>query len=489
MVVERINEVKDLSEQITISVFMDTQLPNGNPAGDHHDFQVNVEDGWVCSGGGATGKEMIVVEGSGGTYGALYPANYLTASFPSVDSDGKHDFKGWRVMSRDHIHTSSITLTAYAIGIKIKGLSNDALIANLRVFPGVAMPVSHPDLRSYLDQGFVLLGGGFHVVDQLTTDPGHEGEQGRNIGTGSFPDSTVSWKGRSQDIELPTASSLKVFAIGIRSTLFIPDPLPNDPSHRKTWDVITSYSSMEFLNNPPASPGSFNPVSVAQPLQGFALCGGGGVAHPGPVGDYLWALEPTTLNFLRPADGSPRPVRMLVPSEQTFTTRSTSYKEIHTNTSYAMGVKIQPSLIPAPPLQACNIPVPIGSAESSGTETTNEYAIDGDKTTYWLSTDIKDPYLQLLLSQPSRICRADIIWVIGEAHYFFTISVSLDGNDFTCIFTGTGDGETGLHQGTKPQTYTFPEVMAKYVKISIIQSNYGQSKSKSAIAEIALYRI
>ena len=79
--------------------------------------------------------------------------------------------------------------------------------------------------------------------------------------------------------------------------------------------------------------------------------------------------------------------------------------------------------------------------------------------------------------------------MIGEAHYFFTISISMDGNVFTCIFTGTGDGETGLHQGTKPQTYTFPEVMAKYVKISIIQSNYGQSKSKSAIAEIALYRI
>ena len=81
MVVERINEVKDLSEQITISVFMDTQPPSGNPVGDHHDFQVNVEDGWVCVGGGATGKEMIVVSGVGSAYGALYPANYLTAHF------------------------------------------------------------------------------------------------------------------------------------------------------------------------------------------------------------------------------------------------------------------------------------------------------------------------------------------------------------------------------------------------------------------------
>lgn len=151
-----------------------------------------------------------------------------------------------------------------------------------------------------------------------------------------------------------------------------------------------------------------------------------------------------------------------------------------------MGIKLQPSLIPPPPLQPCDNPVPISSVDSSGSETTNEYAIDGDKTTYWLSTDIESPYMRLILRDPSRICRADIIWAV-EAHYIFNIAASLDGNKFTYIFAGAGEGEGALHQGIQPQTYTFPDVMAKYVKITIMQSNLGQ-QNKAGIAEITLFR-
>ena len=477
MVVERINEVKDASGRIRISVFRDSQLPGPDPTRDHHDFQVDVEPGWVCIGGGGKGKPRIVVPGVDGAYGALYPPNYLTGSFPSVDADGKHDFKGWRVKSKDHLDLSKITLTVYAIGMIVDGLNKDALIANLKVFRGVGIPVQHPDFRQYLDQGYLLLGGGFHAVTQT--------EGGGNIGTGSFADSTISWRGRSQDILVSTDSELDVFAIGIRSILTIPDPTKDDPSHMKNWEIITSYSSFEFLNKTQASPGSVNPDSVAKPLPGFALCGGGGVTHAGSVGGYLWCLEPTPLDHPLPADGSPRPVRILEPHEQTFTTKSTSYNENHTNTSYAMGIKIQPSLTIPPPLQPCDNPVTVSTADSTGSESPFEptNAIDGKPDTKWVSTDIQNPYIRLVLSDERRICRVDITWAEPDKRYFFTIATSVDGNEFTYVFAGARIGSTI----TSPETYTFPEAHAKFVKITIIQSTPGAATSKVEISEIAVF--
>ena len=219
--------------------------------------------------------------------------------------------------------------------MKIDNFDKNALIANLRVFRDIDMSVSHPELRTYLEQGYSLLGGGFYVVDQPV--------EGGNMATADFPDSTISWRGRSQDYWITSPSQLEVFAIGIQSTLFIPDSTVVGPDYRKSWDVITSYSSMEFLNGPPSSPVSFDPVSVAKPLPGFALCGGGGVVHPGSVGGYLISLEPTRLS-------SGLTVRILEPHKQTFTVRSSSDDEKYTVTAYAMGIKIQPSLIPPPPL-------------------------------------------------------------------------------------------------------------------------------------------
>ena len=86
---------------------------------------------------------------------------------------------------------------------------------------------------------------------------------------------------------IPSPSVLEVFAIGIRENLKKPNP--TGPS---IGIVVTSFSSSESLNPPPLSPGGANPTSVAQPLPGFALCGGGGAADPSMVGGYLYALEP-----------------------------------------------------------------------------------------------------------------------------------------------------------------------------------------------------
>ena len=79
----------------------------------------------------------------------------------------------------------------------------------------------------------------------------------------------------------------------------------------RNWEIVTSYSSFEFLNKTPGAPGSVNPDSVAKPLPGFALCGGGGVTHAGSVGGLFVVFRAYTTNNPLPADGSPRPVRIL----------------------------------------------------------------------------------------------------------------------------------------------------------------------------------
>ena len=270
-----------------------------------HDFQVDVDTDWVCIGGGGTGRELSWKGGPNFTT-IYHGANYLTASFPSVDNDGNHDWKGWKIKSKDHIHANPWALIGYAIGMKHSDLNKGELISNLKIFEDVGIPVPHPEFRTYLDQGYVLLGGGFHVVDQ----PPSKG----NIGTSSFPDSTISWRARSADMEVPSPSRLDVFAIGIREEL--KKPYPDGPH---IGNAITSYSSTEFLSMPPAIPGSLSPVSVAQPLPGFALCGGGGASHPGNLACYLYALEPTTLeNPVTSSDPIPALIHSVRPLQQSL---------------------------------------------------------------------------------------------------------------------------------------------------------------------------
>jgi hypothetical protein len=466
----RINEVSDTSGKLTLSVWKATDVLSGV-----HDFQVDLADDWVCIGGGGTGREHALKGGPNFTV-IVIGANYLTASFPSVDAAGEHDWKGWRIKSKDHIHPSPWELIGYAIGIKHKDLNKQELISNLKVFKGVGMAVPHPEFRTYIEMGYLLLGGGFHVVDQ---PPG-----GGNIATASFPDSTLSWRARSQDMEVPSPSRLDIFAIGIREELR--KPHPTGPSIGKT---ITSYSSMEFLNLPPSWPGSDDPWSVAQPLPGFALCGGGGAVHPGKVGGYLYALEPTTLeNPVTAADPNPLPL-VLDPFSQTFTAKSTTAYEIDTNTAYAMGIKFIPAEAttpPTPPPPACDKRVQLTDASSSGNQPTYDppLAIDNNLSTKWWSTNIQNPYLTVSLPVQTAICRVDIAWADGNTHkYKFSISIGVgSANPVNVYPVGLSTGST-----TSPEPYFFVPTEATSITITITESTPGASNSIAQISEVLAF--
>jgi F5/8 type C domain-containing protein len=435
-------------------------------------------------GGGATGRALTWQGGPDFT--TIYTgANYLTGSLPSVDANGKEDWKGWRVLSRDHIHAGPFPLVVYAIGIKVQGLTRDELISNLSISKSSGMAVSHPEFRTYLSQGYLLIGGGFNVLDQP--------EGGGNIATASFPDSTFTWRARSQDMEVVSPSRLEISAIGIKSQISVLDPTPNDPNHRTHWNVVTSYSSTEFLYHPPDPPGSLLSDSIAQPLPGFALCGGGGAVHPGNVGGYLFALEPTTLENPVTASDPVPPVLVLDPFNQTFTARSTSAYTIHTNTAYAMGIKFVPAITaaepkpgpgPAPGIQ-CDRLIPIQEVKFDVTLNPTmppDLVKDGNLNTKWMSKNIENPSIELALIEQKPLCRVDIGW--GDTNkYKFTISVGTSPGALTMVYSGQRTGTS-----ITPEQYNFPTpVPGRYLKITVTESTPGSVNSIAHISEIAVF--
>ncbi len=441
---------------VTVSVWQTLSVP---PASQHYQFAVEVgaerDDDWVCIGGGGTAGNT--------SYGAGY-GQYLTASFPS------HDFKSWNVFSREHVWPNAISIFGYAIGMKINGLSKDELIQNLRLTKIDSPQVAHPDQSCLVEPGFLLIGGGFHVIDQP--------QYGGNLATASFPDSSISWRARSKDVQIPSPSVIRVFAIGISPEIMKPNLA--DPQHpTKFGKVYNSFSSSEQQNTPDAIPG----LSIAKPLDGFAMCAGGAAAHFW-TGLYLWALEPTTKSI--PLT-SQNPLQTMDPSDQSFTVKSMTHLQPDQGliTAYAMGIKFEPvSTSPPPPPPTCNSQVPVNSATSSSNQSTfpPSNAIDNNPVTKWMSSNSLNPFIRLDLGSLKSVCRVDITWADANTRYFFNISTSLDGTNFTYVYAGARMGST-----LSPETYTFPDAQARHVRIAINQSTPGSANSIAQISEVVIY--
>ncbi|WP_148685670.1 discoidin domain-containing protein [Candidatus Nitrosocosmicus hydrocola] len=427
---------------VTISIWTVT-----NPPKSHHDlFQIDVgktgDDDWVCIGGGARGNS--------------FPGNFVTASFPS------DDFKSWNVASRDHINLDASELIGFAIGMKIPSLSKEELRSNLRIKKNQSDLVSHPKISCSVDvdEGFLLLGGGFQVHDQIVG----------NLGTGSYPDSTISWRAESKDHDIPSPSRITAFAIGIRSNLIKNDGVV-------IGNVVTSYNSFEEHT------GLLVQDKSIKPLSGFALCGGGGTSHyinyP-DSGRYLFALEPAFV----PTEN---------PIEQFFSARTGRVENFdYANlTVYAMGIKFKPSSSspPSPPdppgndILLCIKRVTATEATASGNVAPfgPQNVKDGNPITKWMSIT-SNPWIRLSLEVKRTICRVDMLWA-RETKYSFNISLSTDNLNYNNVFptpiTRTSTSTTDL------ETYHFAAREAAHVKITITDT--GSPANIVEISEIILY--
>lgn len=89
-------------------------------------------------------------------------------------------------------------------------------------------------------------------------------------------------------------------------------------------------------------------------------------------------------------------------------------------------------------------------------------------------------WIQADLGAQKVICNVDIAFYKGnERHYNFVVSVSSEGTNFTDIFTGRSSGRT-----LSLEKYDFPDVIAKYIKITV---NGNTQNNYASITDIDIY--
>lgn len=231
--------------------------------------------------------DMVAI-GGGGDATENSPGALLTASYPN------EDLTGWLVSSKDHRYPMNYPLYAYAIGMKIEGMSREQLMEYISVNVANSGVASHPEVSvSPPDNSYKLINGGLKV----------EWHGYGNLSTASFPDSDTSWKARSKDHLEADPANLKVYGISIKQQLPVGQIVTR--IFQKTSGVTS------------------HPFEFAYVDSAFALCGGGGEVHYTGVGNMLWALHPSTTE-----------------DERFFSARSKDHGESDPSsiTAYAMGI-------------------------------------------------------------------------------------------------------------------------------------------------------
>jgi hypothetical protein len=125
--------------------------------------------------------------------------------------------------------------------------------------------------------------------------------------------------------------------------------------------------------------------------------------------------------------------------------------------------------------------IPIASASASGSENTNlaGNAIDNNLNTRWSNKGIGS-WLRTDLGQEKIVCSVDIAWYKGNTRTnSFIISVSVDGTTYTNAFTGKSSGKIA-----DLERYSFAEITARFVKVTVTGVSNGGNSEWVSIAEI-----
>jgi hypothetical protein len=244
-----LNVFHDASGKVTVSVF---ELQSPSQQESFTDFGVDVPSDMVAIGGGGMGAEF--------PEGAL-----LTASYPNSD------LSSWLVSAKDHYYPNPFILTAYAIGMKIEGLTRQQLLDYIAIVPQQSGLAGHPRAEAALPPGFLLVSGGINV--NWDVDPG--ASQG-NFATASCPQNNSAWFAASKDQHYVSPANLTAYAIGLKEDLPI-----------GTVNV--------FISPPSVSAVAPHPSSTSVLPGGYALTGGGAmVSYGAGYGNLLWMLQPST---------------------------------------------------------------------------------------------------------------------------------------------------------------------------------------------------
>jgi hypothetical protein len=155
---------------------------------------LGVPSDYVLVGGGAYTSDA----GAGGYIMSTYPSGYSTFN--------------WNAQSHDHQTADTHTLTVYAVGLKIDGVTASTLESYMsRVSSPLPTQYVHaPTASVSLTAGYNLVGGG-----AVVTDLNGNG----NFLIYSYPSSTTTWEVGSKDQNVNSFAGIVAYAIGIPSTI------------------------------------------------------------------------------------------------------------------------------------------------------------------------------------------------------------------------------------------------------------------------------
>jgi len=152
----------------------------------HPTATCSVDSDFVLIGGGAE------VEGEG------WPGALLTASYPSAD------LSTWIASSKDHWKGYAHRLRAYAVGLKLTGVSSVTLRNYMAFVSSQSGAAAHPSAVAELPPGFKLVGGGARA---------NYSGQGIML-VASYPDS-FQWVAEAKDHRRADSGTVDAYAIGI----------------------------------------------------------------------------------------------------------------------------------------------------------------------------------------------------------------------------------------------------------------------------------
>ena len=205
--------------------------------------------GYVLVGGGA----QLSSAGFGN------PGALLTASYP--DSPTR-----WKASSKDHAVPFAHSLRAWAIGMKLNGVSEASLQGQVQIVPQVSASSSSPAVSASAPPGFILVGGGarttFGGAGLLLTNS-----------SGSFP--TGIWNAAAKDHGFADTGTVTAYAIGVK----------NCPTGYSGCLVSTAFTSTGAM-------GTGYQSATASAVSPWAMSSIGGTGVQSPPGRLLNTLEP-----------------------------------------------------------------------------------------------------------------------------------------------------------------------------------------------------
>ena len=242
----------DASGEVIVRVYTGPWTPAPNS---HNTISVSVDTDFVLVGGGAMISQWQNPADLWGQPGAL-----LTASYPDPN------LTTWTAKSKDHGTAYPHYLRAYAIGLRLSGISSAQLRSYMvLVQPPPSLPGPRPTAVASVPPGYLLVGGGARA---------NGNSQRGQLLTASYPYSFHEWIASAKDHHFSDPGTVEAFAIGIQQSIPGFGVLNATPNNNFTW-VKTGYGD----------------ASVAAPT-GWVLTSVGGHAQYIGAGRLLTDLFP-----------------------------------------------------------------------------------------------------------------------------------------------------------------------------------------------------